>query len=217
MEGRYDPNDPGYEYAPEGDMYHSIPYDPMSQYDNNVTFKNPRSNSNPYNPDSMSMRMPVKGTVARNKLAYYFPYKNTPEDYERVAGLQNPAGTDTKTVAEGKQMYETYCWQCHGSESSPKGSLVSAGKFPPPTWDFERKSLLTTLPEGRMFFSITYGRNLMGPHGSIVQPDQRWKIIRYLKSAAGGASAVPASTTGSDTTKTTATATTANTQNATQQ
>jgi mono/diheme cytochrome c family protein len=213
MEGRYDPNNPGYEYAPEGDMYHAIPYEPMSQYEGNVTFKNFENGYNPINPDSMNMRMPVKGTIARGKTSYYFPYKNTPEDYERAAGLQNPAGTDAKTLAEGKRLFETYCWQCHGSESSPKGSLVEAGKFPPPTWDFGRKALLTTLPEGRMFFSITYGRNLMGPHGSIVQPDQRWKIIRYLKSAAGGAAA-PAPVTSSDTAKANTATTATTTQNA---
>lgn len=194
MAGNYDPNNPGYEYAPEGDMYHSVPYDPMSQYEGNVTFKNFKSSTNPYDADGSNIRMPVKGTIMRGKLDYYFPYKNTPEDYERAASLQNPYAHDPKAISEGKLYFETYCWQCHGSEASPKGSLVAAGKFPPPTWDMERKTYMAGLPEGKMFFSITYGRNLMGPHGPIVKPDQRWKIISYLKSVAG-ASATPANNT----------------------
>jgi mono/diheme cytochrome c family protein len=175
----------------------------MSQYEDNVTFENFKSGTNSLNPDGSNLRMPVKGTVARNQLSYYFPYKNTPEDYDRVAGFQNPVGNNPQYIAEGKRLFETYCWQCHGSEASPKGSLVEGGVYPPPTWDFEKKGLLNTLPEGRMFFSITYGRNLMGPHGAIVQPDQRWKIIHYLKSVAGTGSNAPAPS-GSDTTKTTA-------------
>lgn len=216
MEGRYDPNNPGYEYAPEGDMYHSIPYDPMSQYEGNVTFKNPESNSNPYNPHQMSMREPVKGTVARNKLSYYFPYQNNQADYDRSAGLQNPLANDAKNISEGKRLYETYCWHCHGSESSPQGSLVMGGKFPSPTWDFGRKALLNTLPEGKMFFVITHGRNLMGPHGSIVQPEQRWKIIRYLKSVAGTGSAPAQAPAANDTTQANTAANTATTENANQ-
>jgi mono/diheme cytochrome c family protein len=201
MEGDYDPNDTGYEYAPEGDMYNSVPYDAFSQYEEE-DIRNVDRNSNYYNPDTMNMRYPAKGTVARGKLGFYFPYPNTPEGYERAgAEVKNPVPVNAKTMAEGKRLFETYCWQCHGMESSPKGSLVAAGKFPPPTWDFERKSLLKNLVEGKMFFSITYGRNLMGPHGPLITPDQRWMIIHYLKSVANGTES--ANTTGAtDSTKT---------------
>jgi mono/diheme cytochrome c family protein len=209
MDGDYDPNNPGYEYAVEGDMYHSVPYDPMSQYEDNVTFKNFENGYDPKSPDSMNMRLPVKGTVMHGKLEYYFPFQNTPADYERAGSLQNPYANDANAIANGKLAFETYCWQCHGSEASPKGSLVMADKFPSPTWDFERKTLLSTLPEGRMFFSITYGRNLMGPHGFIVNPRQRWEIIRYLKSVAGTGSAPATAPAASDTTKTAATTNTA--------
>ncbi len=181
MEGAYDPNHPGYEYAPEGDMYHSVPYEPFSQFEEeDIRTIDPNFNS--LNPDSMNMRYPAKGTIARGKMGYYYPYPNTPEGYERAgAEVKNPLPSDAKTIAEGKRIYEIYCWQCHGMENSPKGSIVAAGKYPPPTWDFERTSLLRTLNDGRMFHSITYGRNLMGPHGPLISPDQRWMIISYLK------------------------------------
>lgn len=195
MEGDYDPNNSGYEYAPEGDMYHSVPYDPYSQYEEEDIRVVDR-NSNYYNPDTMNMRYPAKGTVARGKMNFYYPYPNTPEGYERSgAEMKNPLTPDTKTLAEGKRLFETYCWQCHGMESSPKGSLVAAGKYPPPTWDFERKKLLTTLSDGKMFHSITYGRNLMGPHGPLVSPDQRWMIINYLKTIQGTGAATDTTAT----------------------
>ncbi|RYY70648.1 MAG: hypothetical protein EOO13_05870, partial [Chitinophagaceae bacterium] len=157
MEGDYDPNDTGYEYAPEGDMYNSVAYDPYSQFEDEDIRVVDR-NSNHLNPDTMNMRYPAKGTVARGKLNFYFPYPNTPEGYERAGTeVKSPMLANTQTMAEGKRLFETYCWQCHGMESSPKGSIVAAGKFPPPTWDFERKNLLKTLSDGKMFFSITYG------------------------------------------------------------
>ncbi|MGZ5280692.1 MAG: c-type cytochrome [Bacteroidia bacterium] len=195
MEGDYDPNDTGYEYAPEGDMYHSVPYDPFSQYEEE-DIRTVDRNSNYFNPDTMNMRYPAKGTVARGKMDFYYPYPNTPEGYERAgAEVKNPLVANAVSMAEGKRLYETYCWQCHGMESSPKGSIVAAGKYPPPTWDFERKSLLKNLSDGKMFHSITYGRNLMGPHGPIVSPEQRWMIINYLKTINGtGTTTAPKAT-----------------------
>lgn len=179
--GNYDPSDPGFVYEFEGDMYYSVPYDPLSQW---------AHHENPYNRDSMNMRLPVKGTVAKGKLAYYYPYQNTVEGYE-MAGkeLKNPMPNNPANMEEGKRLFETYCWQCHGKEGTPQGSIIAAGKFPPPTWDFGKFALLKTLPEGKMYHSITYGRNLMGSHASQLSPDQRWLIINYIKSAAAGAPA----------------------------
>jgi mono/diheme cytochrome c family protein len=173
-------------------MYYSVPYQPMTQYE---------ENNNPYNKDSMNMRMPVSGTIARGKLAYYFPLQNTPEDYQKSDSMRNPYPASATNLAEGKLAFETFCWQCHGKEGVDKGSIVEAGKFPPPTWMFGNMTLLKTLSPGKMFFTITYGKNLMGPHGHIVTPAQRWKIIAYLKNRAlsapgtATASAAPADST----------------------
>jgi hypothetical protein len=38
------------------------------------------------------------------------------------------------------------------------------------------------MAEGTMFYSITYGKNLMGSYASQVSPKQRWMIIHYIKS-----------------------------------
>ena len=38
------------------------------------------------------------------------------------------------------------------------------------------------MSEQHIFHVITYGAGLMGAHGSQVNPDERWKIARYVKS-----------------------------------
>ncbi len=186
----YDPNDPGFVYEFEGDMYYSVPYDPLSQWKHHELI---------YNKDSLNMRLPVKGTIARGKLAYYYTYPNTNEGYEQAGKeLKNPITASPDHMAEGKRLFEVYCWQCHGKEGSPQGSLVSGGVYPPPTWDFSKFALLQTLPEGKMYHSITYGRNLMGSHASQLSPDQRWLIISYIKDQASkAATAAPAEATAS--------------------
>ena len=178
--GNYNPEDPGFVYEFEGDMYYSVPYDPLSQWQHHELI---------YNKDSANMRMPVKGTIARGKLAYYYTYPNTNEGYEQAGKeLKNPMASTTESLAEGKRLFEVYCWQCHGKEGTPQGSLVTGNaKYPRPTWDFDKFAIIKTLPEGKMYHSITYGKNLMGSHASQLSPDQRWMIISYLKVQASNA------------------------------
>jgi mono/diheme cytochrome c family protein len=164
-----DKSDPGIEYAP--DMYHSVAYDPLSQID-----------ANPHTRDGKNLIEPVKGTIARGQLDYIYPYANTPEDYERAGiELKIPADIDSSeaTVAEGKRIYLQYCAVCHGENGMADGPIVVAEKFPPPP--AYNSPLLKNLPAGKMYHSITHGKNLMGSYASQVNPTERWKIIRFIQ------------------------------------
>jgi hypothetical protein len=37
------------------------------------------------------------------------------------------------------------------------------------------------MPEGQMFYSLTYGKNLMGSYASQLSAKQRWEVITYIK------------------------------------
>ncbi len=164
-----DNTSPGIEYAP--DMYHSVAYDPLSQME-----------ANPHTKDGKNLIEPVKNTIARGQLDYVYPYANTPEDYERAGNeLKIPADIDSSeaTVAEGKAIYLNYCAVCHGENGMATGPIVAAQNSPaPPSYNSDR---LKNLPAGKMYHSITYGKNLMGSYASQVAPKERWKIIRYIQ------------------------------------
>lgn len=133
----------------------------------------------PFFKDSLSARLPVSGTVSRGHNTY-FPYPNTNEGYESAGKeLKNPFLPDKAMVNEGKRLFNIYCQHCHGEAGDGQGTLKIKGeKFPVPSYF---RDDLINLPEGKMFFTITYGKNLMGPHATLVDPDQRWKIITYIK------------------------------------
>lgn len=178
--GNYDPNDAGYEYAPEGDMYHSIPYDAQTEYfDDSSHF-----NENPYNRyfKNMNMWLPVKGTVARGQADYIDPYPNTNDGYV-LAGkeLINPVPNTPENLAEGKRLFNIYCWHCHGHLGEGDGPVMATGGFPKPSWKTYKSDYIKTLPEGDMYQTITYGKNLMGSHAPMLNPTQRWQIIHYVK------------------------------------
>jgi len=158
-----DSKNPGYEYMP--DMYRSPSYETYS--------------SNPNFSDSMTARVPVKGTIPRGENYNPYPYPNTPEGYEAAGrDLKNPLEKSQVNLDEGKRLFTNYCIHCHGPEGKGDGTIVANGKFPaPPSYSGQLKDL----PEGKMFHTITYGKNLMGSHASQVNQTERWKIIMYIQ------------------------------------
>jgi mono/diheme cytochrome c family protein len=174
---------PGYEFMPE--MYRSPSYETYS--------------SNPLFADSMTARQPVAGTIARgdaifndyDRLPYVYP--NTTEGYEAAgANLTNPLENTPDNFAEGKRLYDNYCTHCHGATGAGDGMVVQRNGPKPPAYNSDQ---LKDLPVGKMFHTIHYGKNMMGPHSSMLTPTQRWKIVLYIQSLqkpAGAEAAAPA-------------------------
>ncbi|MCS7074657.1 MAG: cytochrome c [Bacteroidia bacterium] len=180
-----DPTSTGLEYAPQ--MYHSIPLEPYSQRD-----------YNPFFADGKNAQAPVQGTIARGKIDYGYPYPNTPEGYEKAgAELKNPLPFTPENLEEGKRLYTLYCVHCHGEAGDGQGSIPAAGKFPPPP---AYNGPLKNLPEGKMYHTITYGKNLMGSHASQLSPEERWKVIFYVKTLQNPDAATPSATSTVDST-----------------
>lgn len=163
------PTDPGIEYAPQ--MYHSIPLDPYSQMDYNKYYK-----------DKKNAQAPVEGTVAVGKSDYYYPYKNDADGYE-LAGkeLKNPYTVDEKFLAEGKRLFNLYCKHCHGEQGGNDGNVMASGKFPKPGWANYQSDYIRNLPEGKIFHTLTYGKNLMGSHATHLNPKERWMVVAHVK------------------------------------
>lgn len=174
-----DPDQTGNEYAP--DMYVSIPYEPYNQVKYNKFFA-----------DGRNAQKPVHGTVARGKLNYIYPYPQTNEGYEAAGReLKDPLPATPEVKAEGQQIFLKYCIHCHGEKGQGNGTIAAAGKIGVPSYaDDAHKNL----PEGKMFHTLTYGKNLMGSHASQLSPTERWTVIRYIQDFQhpDGAAATPA-------------------------
>lgn len=130
--------------------------------------------------DGKAAQLPVKGTIARGFLPYN--YENTSEDYER-AGVEVRSPFNNiehgDALANGKNLYNIYCAVCHGKTGKADGALIENGKYPPPPSYF--RSDILELPEGKMFHSITYGKNLMGDYSSQLSQEERWQVVSYIK------------------------------------
>ena len=172
----------GLEFAPN--MYHSVPYEPLTQItdegagswvsslDNGV---GEYYNSNPHNPNRMTMREPVPHTVRRGQ---FLPYR-IPKDSLILAArvMINPLDSSEAVLKDGKVLYDRFCEHCHGAKG--EGDGLVAEKYPGVA---NLKGVAyQSITEGHIFHVITMGKGLMGAHGSQISEEDRWKISRYVK------------------------------------
>jgi mono/diheme cytochrome c family protein len=174
--GKKDVNSPGVEFMP--DMYRS----PSLEYYGIHTVDGDTINS---------AKKPVEGTVSRGYIPYV--YSNTPEGYEQAGlNLHNPYASQKDAFEkDGEVLYGKFCVHCHGAAGAGDGKVAGKLPGPPPAYN----GALKNLPEGKIFHSITYGKNSMGSHASQLTQEERWKLVFYVQKLQGPKE------TASDTTK----------------
>lgn len=153
----------GYDFIP--DMAYSQAYETFSE--------------NPNFTDSMTMRVPAGNTVPKGFLP--FRYTIDPEDRIRAGKeLENPFLPTEEVVARGQFIFTTFCIGCHGSRGEGDGQLYSSGLYPlkPRTLSGD---VAGKLKDGEIFHTITIGFGSMGAHGSQIKPDDRWKLVKYIR------------------------------------
>ncbi|WP_346855256.1 cytochrome c [uncultured Draconibacterium sp.] len=153
----------GYEYF--DDMAHSSAYE---SYTKNPNFS-----------DNKTMQPPVAGTIPRGSIPY--AYQKTDEDRALAAAtLVNTLEATAENLQRGKRMYGIYCLQCHGENGDGKGSLYVNKKYPYPPASLLSEKMMAN-PDADIFHVITVGHGIMAEHGSMIRPEDRWKIAMYIK------------------------------------
>lgn len=176
--GKKDQNSPGVEFMP--DMYRSPSLEVYSTH----TLDGDTSNN---------AMLPVAGTVARGYMPYGYP--NTPEGYESAGlNLKNPLNSANRETfeKEGEVLYGKFCTHCHGASGAGDGKVAGKLPGPPPSYS----GALKNLPEGKIFHSITYGKNSMGSHASQLTAEERWKLVFYVQKLQGPKETATADSTG---------------------
>jgi len=131
---------------------------------------------------------PVAGTMARgDELPFPYEMDKTGDSTNYVASkqVQNPVPALTSLqMKEAERLYLVNCGICHGPKLDGNGPLYKdgAGPFPSAPKNFLGDPLMISMPDGQMFYSMTYGKNMMGSYASQISTRQRWMIIHYIKS-----------------------------------
>ncbi len=149
--------------------------------------------------------MPVPGTVARGVEGLFHIPKDKLGDtvnYYASRAVSNPiTSLSAADSVEAERLYLIQCAICHGTALDGNGPLFASGKFTSKPATLKGDPKYEAMPEGQMMYSVTYGKNAMGPYGAQLNTKQRWMVIHYIKSqqakgkGAAGASASPATGT----------------------
>jgi mono/diheme cytochrome c family protein len=144
---------------------------------------------------------PVKGTIKRGELFPFTLEKDKDGDstnYVLSKLVHNPVPVlDELQMKEAERLYLVNCGICHGPKVDGNGPLYKGGEGPYPVKpaNLAGDAKYVAMPEGQMFYSVTYGKNKMGSYASQLDTRQRWMVIDYIKSKHQGAAAPAADST----------------------
>ena len=142
-----------------------------------------------YFADHRTMRPPVEGAVARERIV-------DPEvALGRLADESGYVLTVPRAViasfggmaallSRGQERYGIYCAPCHDATGSGNGAVaqhavaVGAAAMKPPSYHSER---LRHAPDGQIFATITNGIRNMPAYGYQIPTQDRWAIVGYFR------------------------------------
>jgi len=126
--------------------------------------------------DHRSARPMVDGTVARGQLRI---------DEARYTGKiegndidQFPIPIGKADIERGQDRFNVYCTPCHGHLGDGNGMVVLRGYRQAASYYTDK---LMKAPVGHFFDVITNGFGAMPSYASRVAPDDRWRIIAYIR------------------------------------
>lgn len=156
--------------------------------------------------DGTSARPQVEGTVARDQLrddVEFYTGKlrsaqtsgqtstqapttqtpSSPADQNAAPTYQGfvtdfPMPITAADLDRGQERFNIYCSVCHGRVGDGSGMIVKRGFRRPPSFHDER---LRNAPIGYFFDVETNGFGAMPDYASQIPPEDRWRIIAYIR------------------------------------
>jgi len=123
--------------------------------------------------DRKAMRDYIPGTMPRD--GYVYEYKS-PEEAD--ANLKNPYAGDMSVFERGKNRFEAFCAPCHSSNGQDTTEVVKKGMQKPPNLAAAQAK---NYSDARLFHIISAGQNVMPGYADKLTPDDRWKIVNYVR------------------------------------
>ena len=114
-----------------------------------------------------------------------FYFANTEEERLRCEKemVNNPFPITAAGLERAKPLYEIYCGICHGEKGDGQGWLVS---MPDSKYPAQPKNLIgddmIAAGNGRYYFALMYGKNVMGGYSDKLSFEERWQVLHYVRS-----------------------------------
>ena len=194
------PDSSGLEYMP--DMYRSPAVEPY------VDYGEVRGRVDEDKAAMLSALTPPRNTIPyyganKEEVMYMLPYKRLPAksfktthglygwefsdsdvadyEYNLAAADKNPltltAENAEMILKKGKTLYVANCMHCHGEKGDGEGSMVKSGAYTGVPNYGDKKAL----GDGQLFYSIYYGKGVMGSHASLLNKKEIWTLVHNIR------------------------------------
>ncbi len=126
-----------------------------------------------------AIAVPVNGHVP-------FHYEDSEEERTRATEeiVDNPFPITAEGLAKGEELYNVFCAICHGEKANGLGYLV-AEENPNVAYPVQPANLLLDdylySSNGRYYYSIMYGKNVMGAYKDKLSYEERWQVIHWIR------------------------------------
>ncbi|MBX9581692.1 MAG: cytochrome c [Gemmataceae bacterium] len=136
----------------------------------------------------------------------YDPRPGQPHSGPAVFATDFPFPITEADLLRGSERYTAYCAACHGPMGNGKGKIWERGYLKPTSfhtekveanepddygkiprgysrgyWKWDIQIPLREVPAGYYFEVITKGYGAMGDYAAQIKPDDRWRIIAYVR------------------------------------
>jgi mono/diheme cytochrome c family protein len=130
-------------------------------------------------------RQAPQGTIPRGYTAVGYTSESTGTSYPEfedaeAAGraLKNPIARTKEHLLRGQKIFNSNCTACHGSMGEGDSAVVKRGYPMPPSLQSDK---VRGWADGSIFHVITRGQNLMPSYASQIKPEDRWKVVHYVR------------------------------------
>ena len=128
------------------------------------------------------MLIVVFGGSGLSAWKFIFSGARRPLTLEAAREMANPVPDSPEVRAEAKTLFTEQCANCHGDQGDGQGP--EAQMYDPSPADFTNARRMQNMRDGELFFRITEGRKPMPSFEKTLTEEQRWKLVRYVRTFA---------------------------------
>jgi len=171
-----------------GSQFRKPPLRIFPDMENQLKLKHPQAPSSFFDNGRVS-QLPVPGTIARavpvqTVAGPALPHQEVPFNTGMMPGTTNfvefnQLPITAELLKRGQRQFNIYCSPCHGAGADGNGITRKLGAMAVVANLHDRR--IVEMTDGELFYVITKGRNLMGAYGAIVEPQDRWAVVAYLR------------------------------------
>ena len=92
--------------------------------------------------------------------------------------LKNPIAVSQENISKGEELYNMYCFSCHGDTGYGDGPAGGSMGIRPANFHDQR---VIKQKDGALFWKLTNGKGNMPPFKEALTEEQRWQLSVFIR------------------------------------